>query len=99
MYQYVETLSPGDLVYLLAPHTSSIHTATSKYEEDYVGPFTDTLLDSTHYKFPDLENRLEQSHPWHWLYRQYFQEEQVLARTTKSIELLLCVDFSFCCLL
>ena len=58
-YQRVETFTDGDFVYLLAPHASFPSTGTTRFSQGYVGPsVTDTVLDSTHYKLRDLENRL-----------------------------------------
>ena len=59
MYQEVETVSDGDFIYLLALHVSSLQTGTAKIHQDYVVSLViDNLLDSTHYKLRDLENRL-----------------------------------------
>ena len=55
----VESFAEEDLVYLLAPHASSIQTATAKFKHNYVRPLvTDTMLDSTHYKLKVLESRV-----------------------------------------
>ena len=59
MYHTVKKFFQNEIwYYLLAWHTSSLHTGTANFQEDYVGPLViDTVLDSTQYKLTDLKNR------------------------------------------
>ena len=51
--------TPGTLVYVFAPHASSLQSGTTKFRQDFIGPLViDTVLDSTHYKLRDLANRI-----------------------------------------
>ena len=44
----------GQVVYLLAPHSSALQTDTTKFKQDFIGPlFIDTALDKTHYRLKD----------------------------------------------
>ena len=46
-----ETFEDDQMVYLLAPHSSALHTSTMKFRQDFIGPlFIDTTLDKTHYR-------------------------------------------------
>ena len=38
MLTNVETFEPNDLVYLLAPYSSSLQSSTQKFRQDYIGP-------------------------------------------------------------
>ena len=52
MMTYIEEFKPNDLVYLLAPYSSSLQSSAQKFRQDYVGPLAiDTKLDDTHYLF------------------------------------------------
>ena len=46
----IESFQPNDLVYLLAPYSSSLQSSAQKFRHHYVGPLAiDTKLDDTHY--------------------------------------------------
>ena len=54
----VEQYKPNDLVYLLAPYSSSLQSSAQKFCQDYVGPLAiDTKLDATHYLLKDITGR------------------------------------------
>ena len=58
MMTYIETFKPNDLVYLLAPYSSSLQSSAQKFRQDYVGPLAiDTKLDDTHYLLKDVTGR------------------------------------------
>ena len=58
MLTNVETYEPNDLVYLLAPYSSSLQSSAQKFRQDYVGPLViDTKLDDTHYLLQDVTER------------------------------------------
>ena len=63
MHQCIKKLkifSEGNSVYLHVPHASFLQTGITKFGQDYTGLLViDTVLDSTHYKFRDLENRVK----------------------------------------
>ena len=47
------------MVYFLAPHSSALHTNTTKFKQDSIGPlFIDTALDKTHYRLKDVTRLL-----------------------------------------
>ena len=47
------------MVYLLAPHSSALHTSTMKFWQDFIGSlFIDTALDKTHYSLKDATGLL-----------------------------------------
>ena len=47
------------MVYLLAPHTSTLQTNTTKLKQDFIGPlFIDMALDKTHYRLKDATGLL-----------------------------------------
>ena len=51
----MEIYEEGTLVYLLAPHASSLQTRTTKFRQDFIGPLVvKTRLDTTHYTLSDL---------------------------------------------
>ena len=53
MLTNIETFQPNDLVYLLAPYSSSL-----QFRQDYIGPLAiDTKLDDTHYLLKDVTGR------------------------------------------
>ena len=54
----VETFEPNDLVYLLAPYSSSLQSSAQKFRQDYIGPLAiDTKIDDTHYLLKDIMGR------------------------------------------
>ena len=47
------------MVYLLAPHASALQRNTTKFKQDFIGPFfIDTALDKTHYRLKDATGLL-----------------------------------------
>ena len=45
-----EIFQDNQMVYLLAPHASTLQMNTTKFKQDFIGPlFIDTALDKTHY--------------------------------------------------
>ena len=59
MLTNVEHYQPNDLVYLLAPYSSSLQLSAQKFCQDYVGPLAiDTKLDDTHYLLKDVTGRM-----------------------------------------
>ena len=58
MLTNVETFEPNDLVYLLAPYSSSLQSKAQKFRQDYIGPLAiDTKIDDTHYLLKDVTGR------------------------------------------
>ena len=58
MLTNVETYEPNNLVYLLAPYSSSLQSSAQKFKQDYVGPLAiDTKLDDMHYLLKDITGR------------------------------------------
>ena len=58
MLKNIEVFEENDLVYLLAPHSSSLQTNAQKFRQDYVGPLAiDTKIDETHYLLKDVQGR------------------------------------------
>ena len=58
MLTNIETFEPNDLVYLLAPYSSSLQSSAQKFRQDYIGPLAiDTKLDDTHYLLKDVTGR------------------------------------------
>ena len=58
MVTNVETFEPNDLVYLLAPYSSSLQSRAQKFRQDYIGPLAiDTKIDDTHYLLKDVTGR------------------------------------------
>ena len=54
----VKKYEPNDLVYLLAPYSSSLQSSSQKFRQDYIGPLAnDTKLDNTHYLLKDVTGR------------------------------------------
>ena len=54
-YKDLEIFNMNDLVYLLAPHASSLQTGTTKFCQDFLGPLViEKRLDPTHYMLHDL---------------------------------------------
>ena len=58
MLTNVEAFEPNDLVYLLAPYSSSLQSKAQKFRQDYIGPLAiDTKIDDTHYLLKDVMGR------------------------------------------
>ena len=58
MLTNIETFEPNDLVYLLAPYSSSLQSKAQKFRQDYIGPLAiDTKIDDTHYLLKDVTGR------------------------------------------
>ena len=58
MLTNIEQYNPNELVYLLAPYSSSLQSNAQKFRQDYVGPLAiDTKLDDTHYLLKDITGR------------------------------------------
>ena len=58
MLTNVEIFEPNDLVYLLAPYSSSLQSSAQKFRQDYIGPLAiDTKIDDTHYLLKDITGR------------------------------------------
>ena len=54
-----EIFQDNQMVYLLAPHASTLQTSTMKFKQDFIGPlFIDTALDKTHYRLKDATGLL-----------------------------------------
>ena len=59
MLTNVENYEPSNLVYLLAPYSSSLQSSAQKFHQAYVGPLAiDTKLDDTHYLLKDVTGRM-----------------------------------------
>ena len=53
-YKNEEIIKDNQMVYLLAPHASALQTNTTKFKQDFIGPFfIDTTLDKMHYRLKD----------------------------------------------
>ena len=53
-YTKEEICQDDQMVYLLAPHLSTLQTDTTKFKQDFIGPlFIDTTLEKTHYRLKD----------------------------------------------
>ena len=58
-FQNKEIFQDNQMVYLLAPHASTLQTNTTKFKQDFIGPlFIDTALDKTHYRLKDVTGLL-----------------------------------------
>ena len=58
-YAKEEIFQDDQMVYLLAPHSSTFQTDTTKFKTDFIGPlFIDTVLDKTHYRLKDATGLL-----------------------------------------
>ena len=58
MLTNIETFETNDLVYLLAPYSSSLQSSAQKFRQDYIGPLAiDTKIDDTHYLLKDVTGR------------------------------------------
>ena len=54
----IETFEPNDLVYRLAPYSSSLQSSAQKFRQEYMGPLAiDTKIDDTHYLLKDVTGR------------------------------------------
>ena len=58
-YKNKEIFQDNQIVYLLALHASALHTNTTKFKQDFIGPlFIDTALDKMHYRLKDATGLL-----------------------------------------
>ena len=58
MLTNIETFEPNDLVYLLAPYSSSLQSSVQKFRQNYIGLLViDTKIDDTHYLLKDVTSR------------------------------------------
>ena len=58
-YTNEEIFQDDQMVYLLAPHLSTLQTDTTKFKQAVIGPlFIDTALDKTHYRLKDATGLL-----------------------------------------
>ena len=58
MLTNVKQYEPNDLVYLLAPYSSSLQSSAQKFSQDYVRPLAiDMKLDDMHYLLKDKTGR------------------------------------------
>ena len=58
-YKNEEIFEDNQMVYLLAPHASTLQTNTTKFKQDFIGPlFIDSTLDKTHYRLKDVTGLL-----------------------------------------
>ena len=58
-YTREEIFQDGQMLYLLASHSSALQTDTTKFKQDFIGPlFIDTALDKTHYRLKDATGLL-----------------------------------------
>ena len=58
-YTKEEIFQDDQMVYLLAPHSSTLQANTTKLKQDFIGPiFIDTALDKTHYRLKDATGLL-----------------------------------------
>ena len=58
MFINIEMFQPNDLVYLLAPYSSSLQSKAQKFRQDYIGLLAiDTKIDDTHYLLKDITGR------------------------------------------
>ena len=58
-YMNEEIFQDDQMVYLLAPHSSALQTDTTKFKQDFIGPFfIDTALDKAHYRLKDATGPL-----------------------------------------
>ena len=54
-----EIFQDNQMVYLLAPHASTLQTNTTKFKQDFISPlFIDTALAKTHYRLKDVTGLL-----------------------------------------
>ena len=58
-YTNEEIFQDDQIVYLLAPHSSALQTDTTKFKQDFIGPFfIDTALDKIHCRLKDTTGLL-----------------------------------------
>ena len=58
-YTKEEIFQDNQMIYLLAPHSSTLQTNTTKFKQDFIGPlFIDTALDKTLYRLKDATGLL-----------------------------------------
>ena len=62
-YANEEMFQDGQMIYLLAPHSSALQTGTTKFKQDFIGPlFVDTAIDKTHYRLKDATGLVTKKH-------------------------------------
>ena len=55
MLTNIKIFKPNDLVYLLAPCSSSLQSKAQKFRQNYIGPLAiDTKIDDSHYLLKDI---------------------------------------------
>ena len=58
-YTNEEMFQDDQMIYLLAPHSSTLQTDTTKFKQDFIGPlFIDTAIEKTHYRLKDATGLL-----------------------------------------
>ena len=58
-YTNKEMFQDDQMIYLLAPHLSTLQIDTTKFKLDFIGPlFIDTAIDKTHYRLKDATGLL-----------------------------------------
>ena len=58
MLTNIETFEPNDLLYLLAPYSSSLQSSVQKFRQDCIGLLAiDTKIDDTNYLLKDVTGR------------------------------------------
>ena len=58
-YTNEEMFQDDQMIYLLAPHSSTLQIDTTKFKQDFIGPlFVDTALGKTHYRLKDATGLL-----------------------------------------
>ena len=58
-YTNEEMFQDDQMIYLLASHSSTLQTDTTKFKQDFIGPlFIDTAVDKTHYRLKDATGLL-----------------------------------------
>ena len=58
-YTNKEMFQDDQMIYLLVLHSSALHTDTTKFKQDFIGPlFVDTAIDKTHYWLKDVTGLL-----------------------------------------
>ena len=58
-YTNEEMFQDDQMIYLLAPHSSTLQTDTTKFKQDFIGPlFIDTAIDKSHYRLKDATGLL-----------------------------------------
>ena len=58
-YTNEEIFQDDQMIYLLAPHSSTLQTDTTKFKQDFISPlFIDTAIDKTHHRLKDATGLL-----------------------------------------